>query len=152
MGKSAGAILIGIITIWLLLGPFQSAITDGIHDWRSSSTTENFIVATGAGVTSQNVTLGHDLFQAAASEIISVTSSNVTDAPIASAYSESTKNLTVSGLVASISRTITVVYYAETDDTVMRAIGPFLSVLLFGGCAFAIMFGMWQSVGKGKGR
>ena len=47
--------------------------------------------------------------------------------------------------------TITINYSAETDDTVMRVLGPFLSVLIFGGCAFALLWGAWSGIGKKKG-
>lgn len=146
--KGAGSVLVGIITIFLLLGPFQPAITQGIHGWRTHNTTESFIVATGGGATTANVTLGHDLFQAATGEVIAV-SSNITESPAVTGYTESNKHLELASLNAATSRTIAVNYYAETDDTVMRALGPFLSVLIFGGCVTAILWGMWSSI-KGK--
>ena len=147
-----GAIIGGILSLFLLLGPFQPPITDGIHNWRTNDTTEAFTVTDLSGVSSANVTLAHDLYQAATGEVISIASDNVTEAPVVASYTESTKKLYFDGLQsADNSRIITVRYYAETDDTVMRALGPFLSVLIFGGSAFAILFVMYSSL-KHKGR
>jgi len=141
-----GKVLVGILAIFLLLGPFSGPITDGIHNWRSSSTTENFDVTTGGGITAANITLNQDLYQAATGEITSISSNN-TETPVASGYTEATKVLLVSGLNAAQTRTLTVTYAAETDDTVMRAIGPFLPFLIFGGVIGAILVGIWQSKG-----
>ena len=150
--KGISGVLLGILAMFLLLGPFQPAISDGIKGWRTDDTTEISIVTTAAGVTTANVTLGHDLYQATVSEVISVTS-NITESPVATSYTEATKVLLISALNANDSRTLTIEYYAETDDTVMRALGPFLSVLIFGGCAFAILISIWQSTKtKGRGR
>ena len=150
--KGISGVLVGILAMFLLIGPFQPSISAGIKGWRTSDTTENFNTITGAGVTSANITLGHDLYQAAAAEVIYVTS-NITESPVATSYTEATKILLVSALNASDLRTLTIEYYAETDDTVMRALGPFLSVLIFGGCAGAILISIWQTTKtKGRGR
>lgn len=149
--KGIGGILVGILALFLLIGPFQPSISAGIKGWRASATTETFSVTTAAGVTGANVTLGHDLYQATISVVIAV-SSNETEAPAANAYVEATKSLEVLALNPATLRTLTVEYYAETDDTVMRAIGPFLPVLIFGGCAFALLFSMWKGVAGGGRR
>jgi hypothetical protein len=148
--KGVGGILVGILALFLLIGPFQGPISEGIKGWRTTDSTETFAVTTAAGVTSANVTLGHDLYQAALSEVISV-SSNITETPAATTYVEASKRLTVSALNANDTRTLTVRYYAETDDTVMRALGPFLSVLIFGGAAGAVLIGIWRGL-NGRGR
>lgn len=153
--KGIGSIFVGIIALFLLIGPFQPSITSGIKGWRTVDTTEtSAMLTTGAAETTTNFTLGFDLYQAAVAEIISVTSSNLTAdaAPVyGTGYSESSKLLTLGPVGASGTRYITVRYYAETDDTVMRVLGPFLSVLIFGGCAFAILFSMWAGVSS-RGR
>ena len=154
--KAIGGIFVGILALFLLIGPFQPAITAGIKGWRTNDTTEtSALLTTGAGETTTNMTLSYDLYQAAIAEVISVASSNLTAdaaAVYATVYSESTKLVTFSPVGASGTRYITIRYYAETDDTVMRALGPFLSVLIFGGCAFAILFSMWKSVSSGNRR
>ena len=143
MGK-IGSILIGIIALFLLIGAFRTPIIDGIKGWRTNDTTELFAVTTAAGVTSANVTLSYDLYQAATAEIQSITSTEGADVPAASAYTESTKVLLIAGLDADNTRTLTVNYYAETDDTVMKVIGPFLGFFIFGGVAGLIIWTMWK--------
>ena len=144
----AGRILVGVLSIFLLLGAFSSPITDGIKTWRTNDTTENFNVTTAAGVESANVTLSYDLYQAATAEVISLTSDNVSDTPVADSYVEATKKLLVTGLGALDTRVLTVNYYAETDDTVMRILGPFLFVLIFGGLIGAILYFIWKPGGR----
>ena len=145
------SIFVGIIAIWLLIGPFHPGISAGITGWRTNITTEAFVVVTVGGNTSQNVTLGHDLFQSATGEVISLTS-NVTETPVASDYDTDSKNLLVGNLDTDTTRLITVEYYAETDDDVMRVIGPFLSVFIFGGLAFAILASAYAELKGGKRR
>ena len=142
MGK-IGSILIGIIALFLLIGAFRTPIIDGIKGWRTNDTTETFAVVTVAGQTSANVTLSYDLYQAATAEVITITS-NTTGAPAASAYTEATKYLLISGIPASQSQSLTVNYYAETDDTVMQVVGPFLGFFIFGGVAGLIIWTMWK--------
>ena len=142
------AVLFGIIALFLLIGPFRSPISDGIKGWRTSSTTENYNVTTAAAVTAANVTLSYDLYQAATAEVIGITS-NVTETPVANTYTEATKVLLVSGLDADATHTLAVTYYAETDDEVMRVLGPFLSFLIFGLPAFAIIYGIWPRHKRG---
>jgi hypothetical protein len=143
-----GKIVIGVFAIFLLLGAFASPISDGIKGWRTNNTTQSFTVTTGGGVTTANVTLAYDLYQASLPEIIALTSNNVSDTPVASSYTESTKVLDITGLAASTTRNLTVNYYAETDDTVMRALGPFLAVLIIGGCCALIFWGMMHKSGR----
>jgi len=138
-----GKVLIGILAVFLLLGAFASSILDGIKTWRTDYTTQYEVVTTGAGVTTANVTLDGDLFQASTSEVESV-SSNITETPIASSYNEDDNHLLISALDASETRTLTLVYYAETGNTVMRAIGPFLAILVIGGLLGGIAYGMFK--------
>ncbi len=139
-----GKILIAVIAVFLLLGGFSGQIIEGIHGLRIDSATQGFVVATGAGGTSANVTLTGDLFQANIGEVTSLTSSNVTDTPIATTYTEATNVLLVTGLASSISRTLTVVYNAETSDPVWSAIGPFMVMLVIGGLAGLILWGAFK--------
>ena len=145
-----GRVFVGVLALFLLLGAFASPITSGIKTWRTNDTTENFDVATAAGVEGANITLSYDLYQAAIAEVQSITSDNVSDTPVADSYVEATKKLLVTGLAdATISsRVLTVNYYAETDDTVMQILGPFLAVLIFGGLVSAILYGMWHKGGR----
>jgi len=139
---SAGKVFIAILAVFLLLGAFASPIREGIEGWRTDDTTEAFSpVTTAAGVTSANVTLAADLFQDSTSKVVSV-SSNTTETPVATSYDAATNYLLISALDADTTRTLTINYYADVDDTVMAAIGPFLTFLIFGGLLVAIGFGV----------
>ena len=141
-----GRVFIGILAIFLLLGAFATPINDGIKTWRTNDTSEDFEVTTGVGVTSANVTLSYNLYQEALAEVQSISSNDTDDTPVATTYTDATKVLLVSGLDDSTVRALTVDYYAETDSTVMRVLGPFLPFLIFG---FLLMATVWGVV---KGR
>ncbi len=144
MGK-IGAIFLALITLFLLIGPFREPITDGIQGWRTSTEIEYPPILAGNVVGgTANVTLGHDLYQAALSKVSSVTSNITGSTQIGRvSYIEATKVLLLGGLGAS-DQTFTVEYYAETDDTVMRLIGPFLGFLIFGGLSALIISTMFK--------
>lgn len=142
-----GKVIVGILAIFLLLGAFSSPIIDGIKGWRTNDTTQGFTINTAAGVTTANVTLAYDLYQAAVPEVYSVASNLGTDTPSAKSYAEATKSLLIEGLTANSARQLSIKYYAETDDKVMRVLGPFLAVLIIGGCVAFILWGMLRKRG-----
>jgi len=74
-----GKVVVAILAVFLLLGGFAGAINDGIKGWRTVDATQAFVVTTGAGVTTANVTLTYELYQANVAEVQSV-SSNETEA------------------------------------------------------------------------
>jgi len=135
-----GKVFLIILAVFLLLGAFASPILDGIKGWRTSDVTENSVVATGAGVTTANVTLASDLFQDDVAQVIAV-SSNGTESPVATSYTAATNVLLISALNASETRTLSVEYYAESDSSIMQAIGPFLGFIILGGCIAVIFLG-----------
>jgi hypothetical protein len=145
VAKAAGAIL----GIFLLLGAFSSPILDGIKTWRTDGlATQTTVAATAAGVTSANVTLAKDLYQANIVNVDSLTSTDGADAPAVTSYTEATKVLLISGLNDDSSRTFTISYYGETDSDVMRIVGPFVGVLLIGGLAALMIWSVFE--GKKK--
>ncbi len=146
--KQIGVIFVGILAVFLFLGGFASPITDGIKTWRTTNSTQSFARTTGAGVTTSNVTLSYDLYQAATAEVIGISSNETSDAPVATTYVEATKVLLVSGLAESKTRTLAVNYYAESESQVMRVLGPFLMLLIFG----AILYGIGAMMFSKKGR
>lgn len=139
---------VAILAVFILLGAFATPILDGIKGWRSDDVTQSYIVTTGAGVTTQNVTLTRELYNSDVSEVIAVTS-NITETPVSTSYDEDTQNLLISALAAADSRTLTVEYYGEDENVVMKALGPFLPVLIIGGLLIATVAGIWLSK-KGK--
>jgi len=141
-----GKIFIGMLCVFLLLGAFAVPISNGIKGWRTDDITENKLVTTGSGVTSANVVLSRDLYQANTGEVTSITST-IEETPVASSYTEATKTLLVTELEQSQSRTLTIEYNSETEDTTMRVLGPFLSLLIFGGILAAIVYGVVRGRG-----
>lgn len=137
-----GKVLMAILLLFLLFGVFRESIFDGIKGLRTEDTTEGFAVSTGAGQTTANVTLNSDLFQDDVAEVISITSNITGESPVATSYTEATNVLLVSALNSSATHTLTVNYYADTEDTVMKAAGPFFGILFFGFIGFRILYGL----------
>lgn len=136
-----GKILLGVIAIFLILGPFSPYFIGGVKTLRTEATTNAFVVTTGAGVTSANVTLTEDLFQANIGDITSI-SSNATETPIPTTYDEDTKVLLLTVLNDSTVRTLTIAYLSETNDPGMMALGPFFTFLIIGGLIGVIIWGI----------
>lgn len=135
-----GAIFV-LLGIFLLLGVFADPILDGVKTWRTEDTTDSFVVTTGAGVTTANVTLTRDLFQDETSEVIAITSNISGETPISSSYATDTNYLLLSALNPSASHLVSVNYYSDSDSTVMAAVGPFIGVLIIGGLVIAMFLG-----------
>jgi hypothetical protein len=143
----AGKILLGILALMLLFGVFFNPIMDGLTDWRTKSVEEDILVTTGGGVTSLNITLSYDLFQAKTAELHSIVSSNTAvDTPVGIAYWEDDRHLTVGGLAASLTRILTVDYRAESDLEAMRIAGPFLGAIVI----LIIIVMIIKSMSKGR--
>ncbi len=145
-----GRIVVGIIALFLIIAPFSGPIIDGIKGWRTNDTTQSEAITTAAAQTAANVTLDYELYQAATAEVESITSNVTGDAPVASSYIEATQVLLVAGLEPSTTHTITIDYAAETDDTVLRIVGPFLGVLIFGALIWATVGGMFKGSSRSR--
>ena len=134
-------LIIGACMIILLL----AGVLTGIQDVRSTSHTDAFgSVTTAAAVTTANVTLVEDLFGDRTAEVTSVTSNLTTDIPLVYSYTAATNRLIISGLTASETRTLTVVYKIGrlTDyfgvDTAIRTWPMFLVLGVIGIIAGAV--------------
>lgn len=149
-GMSMGNVFIGVIAVFLLLGAFSTPILNGIKTWRTDGpTTQLIAVTTAGGVTSANVTLTKDLYQASVDQITSITSPNGSDTPVGSSYTESSKVLNIVGLADGTTRNLTLTYYGESDQSIMRIIGPFLGFFIIGGLLVLLVMG---AAGKGRRR
>jgi len=147
LGRIAGGFI-----LLILVFAFSTQINNGVRNLRTDEVTKVGTVVTGGGVSTGDVTFTRELFGANLTHIISIASSNGDDIPVASDYVDATKILTVSGLEASETRTITVVYYAEKEDDFWSALGPFMGFLIFGGIIAAIIWGVWQGKHAGSYR
>ena len=126
--------LLGIALILMMFGGMMTAI----HSFRGRDFTEPHVIATGAGITSTNITLAADVMDGDNTNII-VTSTNVLDAPVPFTYNSVTRQLTVNGLNASDTRTLTITYpIAQLDgftDIAVRLMPAYIIVALI--CAIA---------------
>ncbi len=114
--KSIGTI-IGACLIILLLG----SILVGINTFRSTDHTESHgYVETGVAVTSADVVLTLELFDAAIANA-KVTSNTTLDIPLVTTYTSSTRALTVTGLHPSDNRTLTIEYKIGALDSYLAA-------------------------------
>jgi hypothetical protein len=141
-----GKVLFIVLAIFLLLGVFATPILDGVKSWRTQDVTENFVVTTASGVTTSNITIGQVLFQSDVAQVLSVTSNDTGEAPVATAYYETTNKLLMSALNPSTTRTLTVNYYAESESSIMQALGPFLGIFIIG----ALIVTIFMQAKKGR--
>jgi len=144
----AGKIFIAILAIFLLLGAMRTPIIDGIKGWRVEEQTQGAVVTTGVGVTTGNVTLTAELFQDDTAEVTAISSNVSGDSPVASSYETATRVLTIAGLTSSAVHSLSIEYYAESENAVMQVAGPFLGIMIFGGFIVAILYGVFK---KGRG-
>ena len=148
LGRIAG----GFILI-ILLFAFSTQISNGVANLRTDDVTQSEVaVATGGGVTTKDIVLDRELFGADGSHVTSITSSLPADIPLAGSYVDATDTLTITGLAASETRDLTIIYRSEKNDDFWSAIGPFMSFLIFGGIIAAIVWGVWQGKHAGSYR
>ena len=98
--------LFGVMFILMMFGGMLAAI----HAFRGSDFTEPHIVVTAGGQTSVTITLASDVMDGDRTNII-VTSSNQLDAPVPFAYDSANRQVTIDGLSASDTRTLTITPY-----------------------------------------
>jgi len=99
--------IIGVILVILMFGTMIAGIKTAQTDER----TDSFgAVTTGGGITTASVVLVADLFDDSVLNVTSVTSSLNTDVPLVNTYVPGTNTLSVVGLTASETRTLTVIY------------------------------------------
>jgi hypothetical protein len=140
-------VVLGVILIVLLLA-FAGAIGSGIHTWRAAETpqTDTFAgVTTEPGVTTATVILSKDLLlqNGAIEEVTSIESSLLDENPEVSVYIPTTKSLTLVSLTGNSTRTLTLTYNIDRDNT-MAMVGPFFGFIVFAGIIGAIGYSVWK--------
>jgi len=146
MGKSGG-IIVSIIMVAVMFIMFP-IVMDASHDLQ----TDDFVqteaaVVTGVGVTTADVVLDEDLWDDATTSVLSITSDEVTDVPVANTYTAGTNTLNITGLAADDSRTLVITYEYDglTDYTGMGALVAVAPLLLFIGVIGAVVGGLYVS-------
>lgn len=146
MNKALGIVMVVVaVAISFVVFPI---VLDSSEDLRTDNQADTFAaVATGVGEVAADVVLTVDLWQDTAAYVVSVTSDNVADTPVAGTYTAATNTLNVTGLAASDTRELIVTYQiAALDDyTGLDAIVAVAPLLLFIGILGAIIGGLWSS-------
>lgn len=104
--------VIGVIICLLLFGTMIGGITDAQTDER----TDTFISTTGIGETTDDVVLVSDIFDDNLNNVVSITSNNSDDAPLPDTWVGASNTLTVRGLNADDTRTLTIIYKYDNLD------------------------------------
>ncbi len=107
----------GILALFgaTLLILMMAGMLGGIISFRSTSQTSTYDTTTVAGQTSANCTLPLGVLDDNVAHVTSVTSNLTADAPLASSYASHVLNIT--GLIASNTRRLTVIYrYPSLGD------------------------------------
>ena len=88
-------------------------VLGAVHDTATDAATDTFSgVTTGASETTKTVTLSKDHYHSDTTHI-TVSSDNANDSPTVDAYDPNTRQVTVGGLAASATRTLTVGYEVD---------------------------------------
>lgn len=129
------------IIIFVLLLPF--AFT-GLSAARQIDYTQTVpAVVTAAGSTA-NATLAKPLFEDDIVNVSGVTSSNLTDTPVATVYNTGTKVLTVDGLVDNTTRTLYIAYGYPRFDSGFDTLFAYLPLALMGLLAWDVVRGFMK--------
>lgn len=150
MNKALGVVvgLIGIVILMIIFPIVMSAT----HDLQTDVQTDVFEgVTTGAGETAADVVLTVDLYQDETAHVLSVTSDNESDTPVAGTYTAATNTLNVTGLAESDTRTLTVQYEydALTNYTGMGALVGITPLLIWVAILATVVAGTWFAFKKG---
>lgn len=145
-------IIIGVMIVILLFG---AIFLPGIRTTRTDQYEQtNPGITTGEAVTTADITLVKDLWEADLVSVITVSSNNTADTPATSAYDEDTKALTIAGLNASDNRTLTITYEYAVLTGANAPADTFFSIFpLLGGAGllFLIVMAFWGEYKK-RGR
>jgi len=96
-------IILTATLLWML------PVTAAIYDFRTEVQEDTFSSTTGGAETTDDVVLSHLLYDDD-TQTIDILSSSDNDTPVVSAYIAGTRTLTVAGLLADSTRTLTVSY------------------------------------------
>lgn len=140
-----GPVIFGIIGVAILMVIFP-IIMSSTHDLKTDQYVQTAAaVATGAGEVAADVVLTEDLYNDDTGSIISITSNNVADTPVAGTYTAATNTLNITGLAASDTRTLTITYEfdALTDYTGMSAMVGMTPLLIWVAILAIVVGGTW---------
>jgi hypothetical protein len=122
--KGKGGAALGLILIVIGFILFGTLLTS-IDSWAYAETSTVRTIITG-GNTTGVMSLGSPLYDENLDNVVTLASSLATDDPAPYAYTDTGDVLTVSGLTASNTRTITATYQTERTDSVLSTLQPFI--------------------------
>jgi len=134
MRSQRGAFNIGVgfgFIICMLAILFFPTMLDAFDDMGKTSVTTLAAVTTGVSVGNASVTLGHELLDDNTDSVLAITSTNSNDAPAPASYSSITKALTIGGLQANATHTLSVDYYTDRPDNYLDTLVSIAPVLIF---------------------
>ena len=149
------SMVMGIIAIAIAFVVFP-IVMDATQDLltHEGSTWEEDVVVTGGSETSGPVVLTYALLDDDEANVTSITSTLVTDVPVADSYVAGTKTLTVTGLTAASTRTLTTTYTTQSQNvfTGFGSIAKVAPLIVFVGLLFTGGFSMYKGIsGMRKG-
>ena len=151
------SMVMGIIAIAIAFVVFP-IVMDATQDLltHEGSTWEEDVVVTGGAETDGDVVLTYALLDDDVANVTSITSTEVTDVPVAGSYVAGTKTLTVTGLAVSKTRTLTTTYKTLSQNvfTGFGSIAAVAPLIVFVGLLFTGGFAMYKGVSsmrKGRG-
>lgn len=146
MGRSM-QVVIGIVGVAILMIVFPIIMT-ATHDLQTDDQADAFeAVVTGVGETAADVVLTIDLYSDDTEHVLSITSDNENDTPVAGTYTAATNTLNVTGLNADDTRTLTVEYETDalTDYTGMSALVGMTPLLIWVSILAIVIGGTWYA-------
>ena len=168
MNKSMLSMVLGIIAIAIAFVAFPivldatSTVISHSGDVMESDSATTYVASfteddeaiTGVGETTADIVLTYDLYEAGVGNVESITSTEGTDTPTADSYVEATKTLTVGGLIASATRTLTTTYETESMN-IYTGLGSIIKVaplIVFIGLLAGGGYGLFKGVQGMRGK
>jgi len=147
LGKAMSTVMLIVgIAVSVLFFPMVLSSMDSIQF--ASNTGTYAAVTTGVGETTADVVLSTALYNDDNGHVTSITSTVGTDVPVAGTYVAATKTLTVTGLTASESRTLTVIYDSDnlSDYTGLGTIVSLSPLIIWLVILGALGIGLYSNV------
>ena len=138
------AVMIAIMMMPMLLSSLDDVQTD--------TATETEYSTTGVGETTEDVAFADPLYEDDTANVSSITSDNGSDTPAANSYASTTDTLTVSGLAASGTRNLTIIYTSDalSEYTGLSDMVKMTGFIIFAALIIAAFAGIYHSA-KGSG-
>jgi len=149
MGKNILPMVMGIIAIAIAFVIFP-VVLDATGDLlaHTNDVLQTEEVTTGVSETTADVVLDYELYEGDVLNVKTITSTEATDVPVASTYTEATRTLSITGLTESKTRTLSITY--ETVSTnVYTGLGSIVKVaplIVFVGLLASGGFAMYKGI------